>query len=97
MTGAKVIAPLKTPTVHHDNTQVGWCDPGRCSETLHQRLTLMFSHLSLSLTNVIGTDLAADSLDLLDRQLDSGQLLQGMGSVLITSQIGPRPDNLFQE
>jgi hypothetical protein len=57
----------------------------------------MFSHLSLSLTNVIRTNLAADSLDLLDRQLDSGQLLQGPGSVLITSQIGPRPDNLFQE
>lgn len=57
----------------------------------------MFSHLSLSLANVIRSDLAADPLDLLDCQLDSGQLLQGIGSLLITSQIGPRPDNLFQE
>lgn len=55
----------------------------------------MFRHVSLSLTNIIGTDLAADSLDLFDRQLDSSQLLQSIGSMLITSQIGTRPDDLF--
>jgi hypothetical protein len=90
-----VIASLKASTIHHDNAQFRGCNPRWCGEPLHQRPTLMFSDLSLSLTNIIGTDLAADSLDLFDRQPDSGQLLQSIGSVLITSQIGPRPDNLF--